>query len=85
MMGQHADNAAVMGQEQTESSQSANNLSVLIFTRWCYWVIISNGVGSDVNKANSVKAKAKASHCKAKVKVSHFKDKIKVVYLNTTA
>ena len=36
----------------------------------------NNTLCSDVNKANSVKAK---------VKVSHLKDKIKVVYLNTTA
>ena len=40
---------------------------------------------SDVNKANSVKAKAKASHSKAMVKASHFKDKIKVVHLNIMA
>jgi len=42
-------------------------------------------VFSDVNKANSVKAKAKASHSKSMVKASHFKDKIKVVYLNKMA
>jgi len=43
-------------------------------------IIRSKVTPSNVNKANSVKAKAKAkaSRSKAMVKASHFKDKIKV-------